>query len=98
MNQSDSLFGQCQAVCSQWTQKDVKCPIEVKDGNMVTACYGFGVKFPDKFMAMDQQVTHTPACYPKNGDWNVKFQPAEDAGDCTYKKTPPGGQFCASSR
>ena len=73
----------------------MKCPIEVKDGKMVSACYGFGVKFPDSWVARDQQVTHTPACYPKNGDWNVPFQPAEDAGACTYKKTPPGGQFCS---
>ena len=68
LNQSDSLFGQCQAVCSQWTQKDVKCPIELnKDNKMVTACYGFGVKFPDSFVAMDQQgVKPAPGCYPKN--------------------------------
>jgi hypothetical protein len=99
LDKNDSLFGQCQAVCSQWTEKDVKCPIEPnKDHKMVNSCYGFGVKFPDSFVAMDQQgVKPAAGCYPKNGDWDVKWLIDLDAGACTYKTTPPAGQFCSSS-
>jgi cell migration-inducing and hyaluronan-binding protein len=100
LNSADSLFSQCQAVCSQWTNKDTKCPITVKtvDGNKVfqTACFGFGVKFPNSFAAADQVgVKPASACYPKNDDWNVPFQPADQdlAGTCYYKKAPQG-TFC----
>lgn len=95
LDQSDSLYRQCQAVCSDWTQKDVKCPIEIKDGKMVNSCYGFGVKFPNSWVAKDQQgVRPATACYPNNDDWNVKFQTNQDAGSCTYKNPPPLGLFC----
>jgi hypothetical protein len=91
LNPGDSLFGQCQAVCSTWTNKDVDCP----EGG----CYGFGVKFPGGeggFEAKDQTVQHNPTCYPDDSDWNVKFIPV-DAGTCTYKDIPPEGMFCNKS-
>ncbi len=89
LNPDNTLFNQCQAVCSGWTNKDVDCP----DGG----CYGFGVKFPTDFVANGQASPPAPACYPNNGDWNVPFQPAteEKAGTC-YDKEPPTGTFCTS--
>jgi len=89
LSESDSLYDQCKAVCSQWTKKDVDCP----DGG----CYGFGVKFPEKFEAKDQKVQHDPTCYPKNEDWNIEFQKADEtkAGSCYYKDLPKA-QFCTT--
>ena len=89
LSQTNSLYDQCNAVCSQWTNKDVDCP----DGG----CYGFGVKFPLEFAAKDQKVQHDPTCYPKNEDWNIEFQKADEtkAGSCYYKNLPKG-QFCTT--
>ncbi len=89
LSSTDSLYNQCQAVCSKWTDKDVQCP----EGG----CYGVAVKFPNTWVAKDQTVTHTGACYQKNDDWNVPFNPASKikAGEqCVYKNGVPAGQFC----
>ena len=87
LNSGDALFSQCQAVCSSWTDKDVDCP---KGG-----CYGFGVTFPQSYVAQNQAPPPTPNCYPNNSNWNVPFVPADDkkAGTCFYKD-PPKGTFC----
>jgi len=89
LSSADKLFNQCQAVCSGWTNKDVDCP----DGG----CYGFGIKFPDDFVANNQATIPTPECYLDNSDWNVPFVPASDkkAGTCFYKSVPQG-TFCKS--
>ena len=92
LNQADSLYKQCQAVCSVWTKKDVDCP----DGG----CYGFGVKFPHDFQATDQAKPPDPDCYPDNSDWNVTFKPASQlkAQACFYSSAPPTGHFCSTAR
>lgn len=88
LSSSNSLFQQCQAVCSKWTQKDVDCP----EGG----CYGFAVKFPTEFVANGQVPPPTPDCYPKDSDWNIPFMPASEdtAGACYYKMVPTG-TFCS---
>jgi hypothetical protein len=90
LDSKDTLYKQCQAVCSTWTNKDVDCP----DGG----CYGFAVKFPHDFAAKDQFTPPTPDCYPNNTDWNVKFSPAGKlkATSCYYASTPPTGTFCTA--
>ncbi len=88
LSSQDSLYPQCQAVCSSWTNKDVDCPSG--------GCYGFGVKFPDDFVANGQAQPPTPQCYPNNSDWNTPFDPAskEKAQSCYYS-TVPSGSFCS---
>ncbi len=88
LDKSNGLYGQCQAVCSKWTGKDVQCP----EGG----CYGFGVKLPNTWVASDQTVSHPTACYPDNDDWAVPFNPASKTkagAQCFYSKVPQG-QFC----
>jgi len=89
LDKANGLYNQCQAVCSNWTDKDVQCP--------QGGCYGFGVKLPNTFVAADQQVSHPAACYPKNDDWNLTFSPASKTtagAQCFYKNGVPVGQFC----
>jgi hypothetical protein len=89
LDKANGLYNQCQAVCSNWTDKDVQCP--------QGGCYGFGVKLPNTFVAADQQVSHPTACYPKNDDWDLTFSPASKTtagAQCFYKNGVPVGQFC----
>jgi hypothetical protein len=90
LSPTNTLYNQCQAVCSKWTNKDVICP----NGG----CFGFGVKFPDTFVASGQVSPPAPACYPENGDWNTPFNPATKslAGSCFYSSVPTGS-FCTTA-
>ncbi len=90
LNQQDPLYGQCQAVCSKWTQSDVDCP----EGG----CYGFMFHLDENFKPENQAQIPTPACLTEDSPgWNIPFDPAKEglAGSCYYKDTPPSGQFCA---
>ncbi len=89
LSSGDSLYKQCTAVCTKWTNKDVDCP----EGG----CYGFGVKLPDSFEAQNQGVAPAPSCYPNDDNWNIKFNAVDQttAGSCYYKTAPPIGTFCS---
>ena len=88
LNSSDPLFSQCQAVCSEWTNKEVPCP----DGG----CYGVGVAFPANFVAKNQYTPPDPICYLNTPDWDVPFKLAgSNAGACEYKSVPQG-VFCSN--
>jgi cell migration-inducing and hyaluronan-binding protein len=89
LSQQDPLYGQCQAVCSKWTQSDVDCP--------QGGCYGFMFHLDANFKPENQAQIPTPACLTKDSPgWNIPFDPAKAglAGSCYYKDTPPSGQFC----
>jgi cell migration-inducing and hyaluronan-binding protein len=88
LNQNDPLYGQCNAVCTKWTAKDIDCP---KGG-----CYGFEFYLDPNFKPLDQAQVPAPVCLKQSdAGWDINFVPATKplAGSCFYNSLP-GSQFC----
>lgn len=87
---TDPLAADCQAICSNWTTKDVDCP--------ANGCYGFGIKLPAGFTTGPKpDLPPARRCFPKDDNWNIPFVAASEdlARSCYYSPMSiPTGKFC----
>jgi hypothetical protein len=85
LDSGDPLFNDCQYVCSNWANKDVKCPND--------KCFGFSITMSSKFETIPKgqpRPQATPACFP-NDIFNISVTNvgADLAGDCSTAVIPP---------
>lgn len=85
LSPGNSLYNDCQQVCSTWTRKDVDCP----EGG----CYGFSFKLPTTFATGQHQPPAT-ACYPQTNTWNPQFSAHDVSGQQCYYSPVPTVQTC----
>jgi hypothetical protein len=85
LDKTDPLFSDCQYVCSNWANKDVKCP----DGK----CFGFSIKLTKNFTTIpqgDPSPQPTPECFPNNiFNISVTNVGGDLAGQCSTAVIPP---------
>ena len=84
LDATDPLFNDCQYVCSNWANRDVKCPND--------KCFGFSVQLSSKFETIpkgEPRPQAAPTCFP-NDIFNVSVTNvgAGLAGDCSTAVIP----------
>ena len=84
LDSKDPLFNDCQYVCSNWANKDVKCPND--------KCFGFSIKMSSEFETIPKDQPRpqaTPACFP-NDIFNISVTNvgAGLAGECSSAVIP----------
>jgi len=84
LDSGDPLFNDCQYVCSNWANKDVKCPND--------KCFGFSIKMSSKFETIpkaEPRPQATPVCFP-NDIFNISVTNvgADLAGVCSSAVIP----------
>jgi hypothetical protein len=87
-----ALVQESERVCSNWAVKDLDCP--------PAGCLGFSFTIPSNGFVADATIDKPtprrpfPTSFPANGvnqgspNWQVKFAPSQNAGQCKYPKIP----------